>query len=102
MQPAHRPRTLSRNARGLPCHERAQAPALPEVSDGQCHHAAQRGASSPARHLTVQGRLRASQLARSATMPKPVTARYRARDGTEHLVLVQRTPEGRWQVLDPR
>ena len=33
-------------------------------------------------------------------MPNRVTARYRARDGTEHVVLVDRTPEGRWQVLD--
>ena len=28
------------------------------------------------------------------------TARYRARDGTDHVVLTDRTPEGRWQVLD--
>ena len=33
-------------------------------------------------------------------MPYPVTARYRARDGTDHLVSVDRTPEGRWRVLD--
>lgn len=33
-------------------------------------------------------------------MSNPITARYRARDDTEHLVLVQRTPEGRWQVRD--
>jgi hypothetical protein len=33
-------------------------------------------------------------------MTNPISARYRARDGTDHLVLVQRTPEGRWQVLD--
>jgi hypothetical protein len=33
-------------------------------------------------------------------MPHPVTARYRARDGTDHLVSVDRTPEGRWRVLD--
>jgi len=33
-------------------------------------------------------------------MPEPVTARYRARDGTDHLVRVDRTPEGRWRVLD--
>jgi hypothetical protein len=34
-------------------------------------------------------------------MPDPVTAAsYRARAGTEHRVLVQRTPERRWQVLD--
>jgi hypothetical protein len=33
-------------------------------------------------------------------MPDPVTARYRARDGTDHLVTVGRTPEGRWRVLD--
>jgi glucose dehydrogenase len=36
-------------------------------------------------------------------MPNPVpTASYRARDGTRHRVLVRRTPEGRWQVLDRR
>ena len=35
-------------------------------------------------------------------MPDPVTARYRARDGTDHLVIVDRTPEGRWRVLDTR
>jgi glucose dehydrogenase len=35
-------------------------------------------------------------------MPNHATARYRARDGTEHKVLVQRTPEGRWRVLDRR
>jgi len=33
-------------------------------------------------------------------MPHPVTARYRARDGTEHLVTVARTPQGGWHVLD--
>jgi hypothetical protein len=33
-------------------------------------------------------------------MPNPVTARYRDRDGTDHLVSVGRTPEGRWRVLD--
>ena len=33
-------------------------------------------------------------------MPYPVTARYRARDGTEHLVTASRTSEGRWRVLD--
>ena len=33
-------------------------------------------------------------------MPEPVTARYRARDGTNHLVSVDRTAEGRWRVLD--
>ena len=34
-------------------------------------------------------------------MTDPVTAgRYRARDGTEHRVLAERSPEGRWQVLD--
>ena len=33
-------------------------------------------------------------------MPEPVTARYRARDGTDHLVRVHRTSEGRWRVLD--
>ena len=36
-------------------------------------------------------------------MPDPVIAgSYRARDGTRHRVLVRRTPEGRWQVLDRR
>jgi hypothetical protein len=39
-------------------------------------------------------------LRKEQTMPSPVTARYRARDGTEHLVKVSRTPEGRWCVLD--
>jgi hypothetical protein len=29
-----------------------------------------------------------------------IAARYRARDGTRHDVLVHRTPEGRWRVLD--
>ena len=33
-------------------------------------------------------------------MTQPVTARYRARDGTDHLVPIDRTPEGRWRVLD--
>jgi hypothetical protein len=34
-------------------------------------------------------------------MPDSVTAaRYRASDGTEHRVLVQRTTEGRWRILD--
>jgi hypothetical protein len=33
-------------------------------------------------------------------MTHPVTARYRARDGTEHLITTGRTPEGRWRVLD--
>ena len=33
-------------------------------------------------------------------MPERMTAHYRARDGTEHVVLTYRTPEGRWQVLD--
>ncbi len=33
-------------------------------------------------------------------MPYPAPARYRARDGTDHLVSVDRTPEGRWRVLD--
>jgi hypothetical protein len=33
-------------------------------------------------------------------MSNSVTARYRARDGTDHLVGVDRTPEGRWRVLD--
>ena len=34
-------------------------------------------------------------------MPDPVTAaRYRARDGTEHQVLVERDPERGWRVLD--
>jgi hypothetical protein len=33
-------------------------------------------------------------------MTHPTTARYRARDGTEHLVTTARTPEGRWCVLD--
>jgi hypothetical protein len=33
-------------------------------------------------------------------MPTSTTARYRARDGTVHLVLSYRTPEQRWQVID--
>jgi hypothetical protein len=33
-------------------------------------------------------------------MPKLALARYHARDGTDHLVTVDRTPEGRWRVLD--
>ena len=33
-------------------------------------------------------------------MTHPATARYRARDGTDHLITVGRTPEGRWHVLD--
>jgi hypothetical protein len=33
-------------------------------------------------------------------MSHPVTARYRAADGGEHEVVVERTPEGRWRVLD--
>jgi hypothetical protein len=34
-------------------------------------------------------------------MPHPVTvAHYRDADGVAHDVVVQRSPEGRWQVLD--
>jgi hypothetical protein len=33
-------------------------------------------------------------------MTHPTTARYRARDGIDHLVTAARTPEGRWCVLD--
>jgi hypothetical protein len=33
-------------------------------------------------------------------MPNSVTARYRARDGRDHLVTAGRTVEGRWCVLD--
>jgi hypothetical protein len=34
-------------------------------------------------------------------MPPPRTAaRYTARDGTEHEVIVLKTPGGRWQVID--
>jgi hypothetical protein len=33
-------------------------------------------------------------------MPDPITAHYRTADGREHNVVVQRTPEGRWRVLD--
>jgi hypothetical protein len=34
-------------------------------------------------------------------MPDPATAAcYRARDGTEHRVLVERSAAGRWRVLD--
>ena len=33
-------------------------------------------------------------------MPNLALARYRARDGTDHLVSVDRTAEGRWRVLD--
>jgi hypothetical protein len=34
-------------------------------------------------------------------MPDPFSAaRYRARDGTEHQVLVERSAAGRWRVLD--
>jgi hypothetical protein len=33
-------------------------------------------------------------------MPNPVSARYRARDGTDHFVVAKRAPEGRWRVLD--
>ena len=33
-------------------------------------------------------------------MSDAVTIHYRARDGTDHLVSVGRTPEGRWRVLD--
>ena len=33
-------------------------------------------------------------------MPEQATMHYRTRDGTEHVVLTHRTPEGRWQVLD--
>ncbi len=32
--------------------------------------------------------------------PNATAARYRARDGTEHHIIVQRTIEGRWRVLD--
>jgi hypothetical protein len=33
-------------------------------------------------------------------MPNTVTARYRARDGDEHLVAVERAIEDRWRVID--
>jgi hypothetical protein len=34
-------------------------------------------------------------------MPDPFTAaRYHARDGTEHHVLIERSEDGRWRVLD--
>jgi hypothetical protein len=33
-------------------------------------------------------------------MPDTVTARYRARDGSEHVVAVRRTREGRWRISD--
>jgi hypothetical protein len=33
-------------------------------------------------------------------MADRIAARYRARDGTEHVVLTSRTREGRWQVHD--
>ena len=33
-------------------------------------------------------------------MPFPITARFRAQAGTDHLVSIDRTPEGRWRVLD--
>ncbi len=33
-------------------------------------------------------------------MTYPTTPRYRARDGTDHLVTAGRTSEGRWRVLD--
>lgn len=33
-------------------------------------------------------------------MTHPVTARYRARDGTDHSVTAARAPEGRWCVVD--
>jgi hypothetical protein len=33
-------------------------------------------------------------------MLDPITARYRARDGTDHRVTTGRTSEGRWRVLD--
>jgi hypothetical protein len=33
-------------------------------------------------------------------MPKLALARYRARDGADHYVSVDHTPDGRWRVLD--
>ena len=33
-------------------------------------------------------------------MPNTVAAHYRAADGGVHEVVVERTPEGRWRVLD--
>jgi hypothetical protein len=33
-------------------------------------------------------------------MPNLTVARYRARDGTRHRVIVRRTAEGRWRVID--
>ena len=33
-------------------------------------------------------------------MPPAIAARYRARDGTEHRVLIRRHPTGGWRVLD--
>jgi hypothetical protein len=33
-------------------------------------------------------------------VPTSIAARYRARDGTEHRVVIRRSPDGRWRVLD--
>ena len=33
-------------------------------------------------------------------MPETVTARYRARDGDEHLVAVERAAAQRWRIID--
>jgi hypothetical protein len=33
-------------------------------------------------------------------MPNTVTARYRARDGDEHLVAIERAAEQRWRIID--
>ena len=43
---------------------------------------------------------RRPRLERSSPCPTRSPARYRARDGTDHLVTTDRTPEGRWRVLD--
>jgi hypothetical protein len=55
-------------------------------------NATQRSATATATATTTR---------KETAMPAPIiAAHYHARDGTEHQVLVERSPEGRWRVLD--
>src|SRR4051812_33753763 len=55
------------------------------------------GPAPPSHHTR---RRVAPRFERSLTMPTPIVARYRARDGTEHRVVVRGGPDKRWRVLD--
>jgi hypothetical protein len=61
-----------------------------------------RGDRAETRLWRVRARAESAPLARSkgADHADPITPHYRARGGTIHRVTVDRTPEGRWRVLD--